>query len=90
MITQENWTHCNYKAGDYSASLSTGGELNQENEYLELFFVNKYHGEDLLHQEAFHSIDSALNAINTNFDHWDFEDKKIVENSSGCSTCQAH
>jgi len=90
MITQENWTHCNYKVGDYSVSLSTGGDINKENEYLELFFVNKYYGEDLLHQEAFYSLNSALNSINTNFEHWDFEDKGIVENSSGCSSCQAH
>ena len=90
MINEENWTYCSYETGENQVNIAMGGELNYNNEYLEVFFVNKFNGELLLHQDICSSIFDACNLINNKYGHWDFNDKTNKEKSSGCSSCQAH
>lgn len=90
MITNENWTYCLYKSEQFNAKISIGGELDHNNKYLELFYINKFIEDDLIYQEMRYSIEQAVKDINHLYGHWDFVDKTKEEKSSGCSTCQAH
>lgn len=90
MINEQNWTHCEFTAEENRVNLSIGGEILKDNSYLELYFINKFLGEEIIHQDIFHKLNDALQAINTKYGHWDFKDKLKSEKSSGCSSCQAH
>ena len=90
MINDENWTFCKYVAADYQAILSIGGEYIRDNEYLEVFYVNKTQSEELVFQNKFESLQDAIVFINKTYGHWDFVNAEISKNNSGCSSCQAH
>ena len=51
MINELNWTHCQYESSNYSTKISIGGEMDRNNNYLETYFVNRFHGEQLLFQK---------------------------------------
>jgi len=90
MINEQNWTHCEYVAGENRVNLSIGGETKYDNSYLELYYLNKFLEEDLVHQEVLQNLNDAIKLINSIYGHWDFKDKLISEKTSGCSTCEAH
>ena len=90
MINEENWTHCQYESSNYSTKISIGGEIGSKNEYLEIYFVNRFDGEQLLFQKKFTSLREAYEHINSTYGHWTFKDLENNESNSGCSTCQAH
>jgi hypothetical protein len=90
MINKENWTHCEYSADENRVSIAMGGAFGPDSEYLEIFYINKYKGDDLTYQDVCHSILEACELVNKKYGHWDFEDKAKQDDSSGCSSCQAH
>jgi hypothetical protein len=90
MINELNWTHCQYESSDYSTKISIGGEMDRNNQYLETYFVNRFHGEQLLFQKKLTSLKEACEHINSTFGHWTFKDLENNESNSGCSSCQAH
>ena len=90
MITHQNWTYCLFKSEQFNASISIGGEISHDNQYLEIYFINKFIDQDLIYQETRKSLTSAIKDINSLYGHWDFIDKTAEEKSSGCSSCQAH
>ena len=90
MVNLNNWSHSQYQTGSFKASISIGGEISNDNEYLELFFINKYIDDQIIHQEPKVSLTDAITCINKNYSHWEFNDLSKKEKTSGCSSCQAH
>ena len=90
MITVNNWSYTRYEAENFVASISYGGEISSNNEYIEIYFVNKFINEELIFQSKEDTLDHALKELNQKYGHWKFVDLAKKEKSSGCSTCQAH
>ena len=90
MINTENWGHCCYSSGEFRASISLGASLSTSNHVDFEYLLNKYHGEDLIFQEKFESIELAVEKANSIYRYWTFIDLEKKLHSGGCSTCQAH
>ena len=90
MITNENWTYCLFKSEQFNARIAIGGEIGPNNQYLEIYYINKFLDDDLIYQETRSSLSAAIKDINTLYRHWDFIDQTAEEKTSGCSSCQAH
>jgi len=90
VIDVNNWGHCCYSSGEFRSSISLGASLSSENDAKLEYFINKFHGEDLIFQESFNSIEEAITKINLDYKYWSFIDLEKKLHSGGCSTCQAH
>lgn len=88
MITEQNWTHTEYRSSNYKAKISIGGEINQDLQFVELYYVSKFTGDELITEEIFKEVDLAIKYVNNYFGHWEFYDHLTSENSS-CSSCQS-
>ena len=89
-ITEENWTYTRLTTGKYNVFLSIGGEFDSQNNYHEIYFINKYLEDNLVHQTKWTTLRDALSKIEEDFTHWQLVDLSIKDDDSGCSTCQAH
>ena len=90
MIDINNWGHCCFSSGDFRVSISLGAYISDRNHTTLEYFLNKYHGEDLIYQERFDSLELAIDKVNSNYNFWSFVDLEKKLHSGGCSTCQAH
>lgn len=88
IINNENWTYTRYKNNDLHAFISIGADEKANISYFTTLIdsANTEH-----HQEEFHSLELACQAINAKYQGlWDFEDQEKPLKEGGCATCVAH
>ena len=90
MINEDNWGHCCYSSGKFRASISLGADINTSNHVKLEYLLNKFHGDEIIFQEKFSTIDEAISKANQNYRFWTFVDLEKKLHDGGCSTCQAH
>ena len=97
-INELNWTFCQYTHKECRALIHSGGELDVNGQYCDLYYVNvlKNDAEDgtsiqELQQSIFSTLHEALEYINNKFHHWKF-DNQLAEKKDlgGCGSCVAH
>lgn len=91
-INNENWTYTHYALGDIKAKICLGGDLAEDGQYQELYFVSILDAEHQeISQTEHQNLESALNSINHGHKQWNFIDEtKMKKSDSGCGSCVAH
>ena len=89
MIDNQNWGFSSYKCGNLEAFLSMGASPTNDSIEFE-YFLNKTKESEVIFQEKFTNLEEAIEAINSGYNHWKFNDKEKELAKAGCSTCQAH
>jgi hypothetical protein len=98
-INELNWTFCQFTNESCVALVHFGGELDHDGNFKELYFVNtlkvyeqETQSHQVLFQEMFKDLETALDYINLKYSHWNFInllDEKSKK-SGGCGSCVAH
>ena len=91
MITIENWSFSCYKSAKFRVNISLGATTSDSSEAAKyIYFINKFNGEALIHQQETYDLEQAISQINSTYKYWEFVDLEKKLHGSGCSTCQAH
>lgn len=91
MITEENWTYCQYKSNDLTAFISFGASPDILDDSFQYYVtILDAHNNEVFQQE-FPSIGAACQNINQKYAGlWDLHDSLRPKKEGGCSTCIAH
>jgi hypothetical protein len=90
MINVNNWGHTCFSSGEYRVAISLGADISTDNDASIEYFLNKYHGDVLIFQEKFSTLEGTIAKANSTYKIWTFVDLEKKLHSGGCSTCQAH
>lgn len=90
MVTTENWPYAHYKAPNYRALISSGGELDSNDEYRDIYYLTLCNSEfEEIYQERFTELTEAVRAINAKYGPWDLTllETEGQGSGGGCDTC---
>ena len=91
-INQKNWNYTYYKSSKLQAFVSLSGDTQDEK--VTLFYTLTVTDEDDIEkfQESFDTLERALEAANSKYEHWEFVDmeKGKASEDGGCGSCAAH
>ena len=90
MITEENWSICQYKSQKLQAfiSLCASPSHTENKEFYSVTLTDLEFHE--VFQNDFEQLEKAIQFINEKYGHWEFNNLQKSGSDSGCSTCQAH
>lgn len=102
-ITEENWTYTHFLNDQLMAQITLGASPAQGQQgpeivyYVTVMQCPKDGNLEEPYQELFqfrhHSLNNAIDDINSRYQHWEYIDRTAESESSsesGCSSCAAH
>jgi hypothetical protein len=91
-VNTENWSFGGYKNSKLKAFISFGADfLLETQKQHEIFFltVTDNNFKEVFQQDH-SSLNEAIEALNSRYAHWDWDNRRLSSDDGGCGTCAAH